>query len=115
MKLKEIEKEELKKQIFTRTIQRKQLLKIYMNKFLIRENLMILRLKSNEEQPEDRLNMDKFLAKVKGYRKKMDKKIEQKKEELKKNQMVEEEEEDDYWIQNKNLENEEPNEEIYEN
>ena len=109
--MKEIEKEELKKQIFTRTLQRKQLLKIYMNKFLIRENLMILRLKSDENQPEDRLNMDKFLAKVKGYRKKMDKKIEQKKEKLKQSQI---EEDDDYWIKNKNLENEEPNEEIYE-
>ena len=113
--MKEIEKEELKKQIFTRTLQRKQLLKIYMNKFLIRENLMVLRLKSNNEQPEDRINMDKFLAKVKGYKNKMGKKIEQKKEELKKSQMVEEElEDDDYWIKNKNLENEEPNEEIYE-
>ena len=113
--MKEIEKEELKKQIFTRTLQRKQLLKIYMNKFLIRENLMILRLKSNEDQPEDRVNMDKFLAKVKGYKNKMNKKIQQKKEDLKMNQTAEEElEDDDYWIKNKNLENEESNEEIYE-
>jgi len=36
-----------------------------MNKFLIRENMMILRQK-NHEQPEDRINMDKFLEKIKG-------------------------------------------------
>ena len=48
-----------------------------MNKFLIRENMLILRQK-NHEQPEDRINMDKFLAKVKGYRNKMDKKIQKK-------------------------------------
>ena len=35
-----------------------------MNKFLIRENMMILRQK-NHEQPEDRINMDKFLEKLK--------------------------------------------------
>ena len=55
-----IEKTNIKK-----TLQRKQLLKIYMNKFLIRENMMILRQK-NHEQPEDRINMDKFLEKIKG-------------------------------------------------
>ena len=85
-----------------------------MNKFLIRENMMILRQK-NHEQPEDRINMDKFLAKVKGYRNKMDKKIQKKKEELKKSETLEEEyEEDDDWIENENLEKEEQTEEIYE-
>ena len=112
--LKEIEKEELKKQILRRTLQRKQLLKIYMNKFLIRENMLILRQK-NHEQPEDRINMDKFLAKVKGYRNKIDKKIQKKKEELKKSETLEEEyEEDDDWIENENLDKEEQTEEIYE-
>jgi hypothetical protein len=61
--LKEREKEELKKQIFSRTLQRKQLLKIYLNKFKMQENMMILRNK-NQSQTEDRINMDKFLAKV---------------------------------------------------
>ena len=76
--MKEGEKEELKKQIYSRTIQRKQLLKIYLNKFKIKENMMILQNK-NQSQPEDRINMDKFLAKVKVYRNKVDKIIQKKK------------------------------------
>ena len=103
------EQEQLKKQIFTRTLQRKHLLKIYLNKFKVRENLLALKQK---KQPEDRINMDKFLAKVRGYRKKMDKKIQKKKEELKKSALVEEEDEeedDDDWIKNEKLEKEEQN------
>ncbi len=76
--MKEGEKEELKKQIYSRTIQRKQLLKIYLNKFKIKENMMILQNK-NQSQPEDRINMDKFLAKVKVYRNKVEKIIQKKK------------------------------------
>ena len=110
--LKEREKEELKKQIFSRTLQRKQLLKIYLNKFKMQENMMILRNK-NQSQTEDRINMDKFLAKVKPYKNKMDEKIQKKKDELKKSEMIEDESDDD-WIENKNLENEEENEVIYE-
>ena len=110
--MKEIEKEELKKQIFSRTMQRKQLLKIYLNKFKMKENLLILRQK-NQNQPEDRINMDKFLAKVRGYRNKMDKKIQKKKEELKKNETLEEEDDDD-WIENKHLDKDEESEEIKE-
>ena len=54
--------------------------------------------------------MDKFLSNVKGYIKKMDKKIQQKKDEIKKKPMIKEEYEDaDDWIENKNLENEEDN------
>ena len=110
--MKEGEKEELKKQIYSRTIQRKQLLKIYLNKFKIKENMMILQNK-NQSQPEDRINMDKFLAKVKVYRNKVDKIIQKKKDELKKSEMIDDESDDD-WIENKNLENEEENEIIYE-
>ena len=110
--LKEGEKEELKKQIFSRTLQRKQLLKIYLNKFKMQENMMILRNK-NQNQTEDRINMDKFLAKVKRFKNKMDEKIQKKKDELKKSEMIEDESDDD-WIENKNLENEEENEVIYE-
>ena len=99
------EKEELKKQIFTRTIQRKHLLKIYLNKFKIQENLMVLRKKN---QPEDRINMDKFLAKVRVYKDKMNKKIQKKKDELKNSQMTEEEyDEENDWIKNEKLDKEE--------
>ena len=102
------EKEELKKQIYSRTIQRKQLLKVYLNKFKIQENLLLLKKK---HQPEDRINMDKFLAKVRVYKEKVSKKIQKKKDELKKSQTTEEEyeEEDDDWIENENLDKEEEN------
>ena len=111
--MKQKEKEELKNQIFSRTLQRKQLLKIYLNKFKIKENMMILRQK-NQYENEDRINMDKFLAKVRKYKKQVVQKIQKKKEEMKPIQMHEEEfEEDDDWFENKNLENEEY-EEVYE-
>ena len=101
------EKEELKKKIYSRTVQRKQLLKVYMNKFKIQENIRVL--KGNKE-PEDRINQDKFLAKVKLYRKKLAKKVKKKKEDLKKSEYYMEEEEiedDDDWIENEKLKNEE--------
>ena len=105
--MKEGEKEELKKQIFTRTIQRKHLLKIYLNKFKIQENLMVLRKKN---QPEDRINMDKFLAKVRVYKDKMNKKIQKRKDELKKSQTTEEEsDEENDWIKNEKLDKKEEN------
>jgi len=109
--MKEIEKEELKKEIINRTLQRKHLLKIYLNRFKVKENILVLR---GNKQPEDRIKMDKFLAKVKGYRKKMDAKIQKKKEELKQSQREEEEFEEDDWIENDNLEKEEETPEIYE-
>ena len=49
--------------------------------------------------------MDKFLAKVRGYRKKMDKKIKEKKEQLKKEEDEDIDDEDD-WIENKILKEE---------
>ena len=103
----EEEKEELKKKIYTRTIERKQLLKVFLNKFKKQENIMVLK---QNNQPEDRINMDKFLAKVKMYKKKVDKKIQKKKDDQKKNQNIMEEEEiedDDDWIENDKLKNEE--------
>ena len=66
-------------------------------------------LKGNQE-PEDRINQDKFLAKVKLYRKKLAKKVKKKKEDLKKSEYYMEEEEiedDDDWIENDKLKNEE--------
>ena len=101
------EKEELKKKILVRTIQRKQLLKVYMNKFKIQENIRVLR---QNKQPEDRINQDKFLAKVRLYKKNMAKKIKKKKEDLKKSEYYMEEEEiedDDDWIENERLKHEE--------
>ena len=48
--------------------------------------------------------MDKFLAKVRGYRKKMDEKIKEKKEQLKMEVEYEDDEEDDYdWVEDKYL------------
>ena len=67
------EKEELKQKMYEKTIMRKHLLKVYFNKFKIRENIEVLKTK---KQPEERINMDKFLCKIKGYRKKINKKIE---------------------------------------
>ena len=56
----ESEKEELKNEIFMRTVQRKLLLKVYLNKLKRKENMEVLREKS---ETGDRVNMDKFLAK----------------------------------------------------
>ena len=101
------EKEELKKKILIRTIQRKNLLKVYMNKFKIQENIRVLK---ENKQPEDRINQDKFLAKVKLYRKNLAKKVKKKKEDLKKSEYYLEEEEiedDDDWIENDKLKHEE--------
>ena len=102
------ETEELINQIYVKTILRKHLLKVYFNKFKRKENISVLKQKNN---PGDRINMDKFLAKIKNYRKKMDKKIEKKKEELKKMEIEEDdvEDEDDDWIKNDKLEKEENN------
>ena len=86
----EQEKEDLKKKIYEKTIMRKHLLKIYFKKFKVTENISILKA---PKQPESRIKMDKFLAKVKGYRKKMNKKIEEKKEEAQNTKN----EEDSFW------------------
>ena len=98
----EEEKEELKNEIFQKTVQRKLLLRAYMNKLKKKETADVLREKN---ESDDRVDMDKFLAKVRGYRKKMDKKIKEKKEQLHKEEEYEEIEEDD-WTYNKNLKEE---------
>ena len=74
-KEKEIEEKEaqdLEKSIYERTVMRKHLLKIYLQKFKVRENILVLR---TPKQPKTKISQDKFLAKIKAYRKKMDKKI----------------------------------------
>ena len=103
----EQEKEDLKKKIYEKTIMRKHLLKIYFKKFKITENISILK---SPKQPENRIKMDKFLAKVKGYRKKMNKKIEQKKEEAQNTKNEEDSfwnDDEEDWPEDKNLDNNE--------
>ena len=98
----EAEKEELKNQIYTRTVQRKQLLKNYLNKFKVQEKSMKI---DDNKQPEDRINMDKFLVKIRVYKERRDKKIQKRKNELKEEDLEDEEEDD--WIENENLKNDE--------
>ena len=64
------EKEELKKEIYNKTIQRKHLLKIYFNKFKIKENILVL--KNGSEQPKERIDMDKHLVKIESVQDIMD-------------------------------------------
>ena len=84
------EVEDLKNKLYEKTIMRKHLLRIYLRKFKVKENISILR---TNRQPKNKISQDKFLAKIKAYRKKMDKNIEEKKEELKK----EKSDNDSYW------------------
>ena len=86
----EKEVDDLKKKLYEKTIMRKHLLRVYLRKFKVKENISILR---TNKQPETKISQDKFLAKIKAYRKKMDKNIQEKKEELKK----ENEDNDSYW------------------
>ena len=53
---------------------RKHLLRVYLRKFKVKENISIL--KSNK-QPKTKISQDKFLAKIKAYRIKMDKNIQE--------------------------------------
>ena len=100
----EQEKEDLKRKIYEKTIMRKHILKIYFKKFKVTENISVLK---NQRQPESRIKMDKFLAKVKGYRKRMNKKLEEK---IKEEQNPENEEDsfwnddEEDWPEDKNLE-----------
>ena len=74
------EKEGLKKEIYEKTLQRKLLLKIYFNKYKIKENILALK---NNEQSVERINMDKFLAKIEIFGNENNKKMEKRKLELK--------------------------------
>ena len=104
----EAEKEELKKKIYEKTIMRKKLLKIYFNKFKIQENILVLKTK---KPAECRVNMDKFLCKIKAFNKKINKKKEEPKKQLE--IIVEEEEgiwdDEEDWVEDANLENNENN------
>ena len=109
----EKEKEEIRQKIYEKTIMRKHLLKIFFNKFKIRENIEVLK---NKKQPETRIDMDKFLCKVKGYRKRLNKKIQKMKEEEEKNKEDEEEEifgdNEEDWAGDKKVENSEYEDEV---
>ena len=87
--LSEKEVEDLKNKIFEKTIMRKYLLRVFLRKFKVKENISILK---TPKQPKTKISQDKFLAKIKTYKKKMDK-IKEKHEELKK----EESDNDSYW------------------
>ena len=115
----EKEVEELKNKIYEKTIMRKHLLRIYLRKLKVKENISVLR---TNKQSERKISQDKFLAKIKAYRKKIDKNIEEKKEELKKE---ENDENNSYWddegendwpkdesIEIMEIKNEEPKKEI---
>ena len=90
------EKEELKKQIYNKTIQRKHLLKIYFNRFKIKENILVL--KNSSEQPKERIDMDRHLVKIENVQDIMDfndnKITEDNKIEDEKNKLKESEDED---------------------
>ena len=102
----EKEKEELKKSLIEKTVQRVSLLKFYSKKFKNKENLMVLKNKNINIQEDERVNMDKYLAKIKFFRKKVDKRKELGKKEEKEN--VEEElEQDEDWVDNEKKEYEE--------
>ena len=92
----EKEKEDLKSKIYEKTIMRKHLLRVYLKKFKVKENISVL--KSNTLS-KSKISQDKFLVKI-PYREKMDKKIEEKKEEKKEDEDKKEEkkdEEENYW------------------
>ncbi len=101
----EEEKEEIKKQIYQKTIQRKVLLRISFNKFKKIDKIL------EKEQQEERINMDKYLVKIKRIRKKIDRKKAEIKEELEKEEKkdeekIEESEEEEDWPEDKDREKE---------
>jgi hypothetical protein len=94
--IEEKEKQDLQNKIYEKTIMRKHLLRVYLKKFKVKENISVL--KANK-QPKARISQDKFLAKIKAYRNKMDKNIEKKKEEFRENDSKEgkDSNDDGYW------------------
>ena len=72
-----IEKDDLKNKIYEKTVKRKHLLRIYLKKFKIKENISVLR---TNKHPKTRVSQDTFLAKIKAFLNNKDKKVEEKKE-----------------------------------
>ena len=105
----EKEKEELKQKLIEKTIQRVSLLKFYSKKDKTKENLMVLKNNNINIQEDERVNMDKYLAKIKFFRKKVDKRKELGKKEEKEN-IEEELEQDEDWVDNDKKDEEEKKE-----
>ena len=87
-----IEKDDLKNKIYEKTVKRKHLLRIYLKKFKIKENISVLR---TNKHPKTRVSQDTFLAKIKAFLNNKDKKVEEKKENKEINQT--ENTKDKYW------------------
>ena len=87
-----VEKEELKSKIYEKTIMRKHLLRVYLKKFKIKENISVLR---TNRQPKTRVSQDTFLAKIKAFLKNNDINTNQPKE--KKTEDKAENTNDNYW------------------
>ena len=66
------EEKKLKNKMLEDTVKRIALLKFYIKKFKIKENIKVL--KNKNKQEEERIDMDKYLAKIKLFRKKVSKK-----------------------------------------
>ena len=108
---KEEKKEELKQKMVENTIRRIALLKNFIKKSKVKENIKVL--KNDDKEEEERINMDKYLAKIKIFKKKMNKK----KEDLKnsqKNSMDDYEQEEDWPDEEEQNKEEEKVEEIKE-
>ena len=63
---------ELKKNMLAQTVRRVGLLKYYAKKFKVKENIDVLKHENKEE--EERINIDKHLAKIKIFKRKINKK-----------------------------------------
>ena len=87
-----IEKDDLKNKIYEKTVKRKHLLRIYLKKFKIKENISVLR---TNKHPKTRVSQDTFLAKIKAFLNNKDKKVEEKKENKEINKT--ENTKDKYW------------------
>ena len=87
-----IEKDDLKNKIYEKTVKRKHLLRIYLKKFKIKENITVLR---TNKHPKTRVSQDTFLAKIKAFLNNKDKKVEEKKENKEINKT--ENTKDKYW------------------
>ena len=106
------ENKELEKNLLEKTVQRVSLLKFYSKKFKNKENLMVLKTQNANKEEDDRVNMDKYLAKIKFFRKKVDKKKENLEINKQENPEDELEQEED-WVDSEKKEEkvEEPKEE----
>ena len=87
-----VEKEDLKSKIYEKTIMRKHLLRVYLKKFKVKENISVLR---SNKQPKTRVSQDKFLAKIKAFLKNNE--IKNKEQKENKPEDKKENTDDNYW------------------